>query len=579
MADSNSSPDWLPAGWTEEVLVRKSGKKQKCYSDPANELKFYSKPEVLRHLDSIQIGRPKSEEKNKRTKQVAAVEKAPAIAGSGENKGTKRPASNSEAEGLPPGWIKEMRIKKKGRKTRKDPYYTDPINGYVFRSLKDADRFIKTGDPGRLAKKSKDQGRINVELEDSDLSSHAVGEGTALAESGTKGQVTGNQKKVLVDVVKDEKIPDSTSAEDREHLSEHPSGQCREDAAVSTVNLPGPKGGEGAAMSEINLSEAKCLEESKVKSESTSHMFVSTSTSPEKVPLENGVERHRKVQLGTKKRKNTKELKLPLRASKRLAGIEVNSVAELETNNQARPVPAKQSSESQLELKSTSTESNSNSATPQECSAKVDTENRTNEKQDLQLPVVSTQASLPVSQEHDIQFETDNNRADVKPESPLNLSLTDLWTDPCIEFAIKTLTGAIPIGDENIAYENPGSPLDLPLGELWTDPCIEFAVKTLTGAIPVGDDLCIQDYFQQQVSSSETQGDSGLRPPSVDLDNLCRTDGLSSQHVAHAEKPPYKQPNQIALTVAHSGSVNSDRDGIHQHLKGAMGTARDLESK
>ncbi|KAK3006290.1 hypothetical protein RJ639_017784 [Escallonia herrerae] len=579
MADANSSPDWLPADWTEEVLVRKSGKKQKCYSDPANELKFYSKPEVLRHLNSIQISHPKSEEKNKQTKQVAAVEKAPATAGSGENMGTKRPASNGEAEGLPPGWIKEMRIRKKGRKTRKDPYYTDPINGYVFRSLKDADRFIKTGDPGRLAKKSKDQGRVNVELEDNDLSSHAVAEGMALAESGTKGQVTGNQKKVLVDVVKDEKIPDSTSAEDCERLSEHPSEQCREDAAVSTVNLPGPKGGEGAAMSEINLSEAKCLEESEVMGESTLHMFVSTPRSPEKVPLENGVERP-KVQLGTKKRKNRKELKLPLRSSKRLAGIEVNSVAELETSNQARPVPAKQSSQSQLELKSTSTASISNSATPQECSAKVDTENRTNEKHDLQLPVVSTQASLPVSQEHDIQFETDNNRADVKPESPLNLSLTDLWTDPCIEFAIKTLTGAIPIGDEKLAYENPGSPLDLPLGELWTDPCIEFAVKTLTGAIPVGDDLCIQDYFQQQVSSSETQGDSGLRPPSVGLDNLCRTDGLSSQqHVASAEKPLYKQPSQIALTVAHSGSVNGNRDGIHQHLKEAMGTARDLEYK
>ncbi|KMT12119.1 hypothetical protein BVRB_5g100710 isoform A [Beta vulgaris subsp. vulgaris] len=54
---------------------------------------------------------------------------------------------------------------------------------------------------------------------------------------------------------------------------------------------------------------------------------------------------------------------------------------------------------------------------------------------------------------------------------------------------------------------------------LWSDPCLEFAFKTLTGAIPFDDNLAIQDYIQHQLRTSEERNDdqyclSDMRAPS-----------------------------------------------------------------
>jgi len=44
--------------------------------------------------------------------------------------------------------------------------YTDPVSGYVFRSMKDACRYIESGVVGRLAFKRNDRENHDVELED-----------------------------------------------------------------------------------------------------------------------------------------------------------------------------------------------------------------------------------------------------------------------------------------------------------------------------------------------------------------------------------------------------------------------------
>ncbi|EOA12486.1 hypothetical protein CARUB_v10026033mg [Capsella rubella] len=95
--------------------------------------------------------------------------------------------------------------------------------------------------------------------------------------------------------------------------------------------------------------------------------------------------------------------------------------------------------------------------------------------------------------------------------SAYNSTIADLWKDPCIAFAIETLTGEslrlpntiaissdhinnhtkqegvsfIPEtpGNVNTCSENPGAS---PSADIWKDPCIDFAIKTLTGAIPIG---------------------------------------------------------------------------------------------
>lgn len=97
--------------------------------------------------------------------------------------------------------------------------------------------------------------------------------------------------------------------------------------------------------------------------------------------------------------------------------------------------------------------------------------------------------------------------------SAYNSTLADIWKDPCIAFAIKTLTGeslrlpntaaisSDPInnhakqkgfsfipeapGNVNICSEKSGFPSALG-ADIWKDPCIDFAIKTLTGDIPIG---------------------------------------------------------------------------------------------
>lgn len=100
-------------------------------------------------------------------------------------------------------------------------------------------------------------------------------------------------------------------------------------------------------------------------------------------------------------------------------------------------------------------------------------------------------------------------------EKNLESSLDDLLMDPCIEFAIKTLTGAIPLEDVDKVREtragSVASPVQasaspsssaLPFNDIWADPCFEFAVKTLTSEIPFEDASHFQIAFHQPLSSS-----------------------------------------------------------------------------
>ncbi|GLJ41256.1 hypothetical protein SUGI_0853990 [Cryptomeria japonica] len=51
---------------------------------------------------------------------------------------------------------------------------------------------------------------------------------------------------------------------------------------------------------------------------------------------------------------------------------------------------------------------------------------------------------------------------------------------------------------------NEGSPIVSPFGDSWPDPCLEFAFKTLTGAIPIFDDnSALRDAFQNYILPQE----------------------------------------------------------------------------
>ncbi|KAK9914230.1 hypothetical protein M0R45_038020 [Rubus argutus] len=226
-----------------------------------------------------------------------------------------------------------------------------------------------------------------------------------------------------------------------------------------------------------------------------------------------GIAQHEseKIQLSRMcKSKSKKDHNLPRRASKRLAGLEVDPVPELKASTRARRVGVKQSGDSA-------------------CCVFQQPEFQP-EKQEY---------ASAVQEEHAGVVETDDKadeKAGVLPDSPL----ADFFTDPCIAFAIKTLkdhSGNIETDDSSYKKQEcndlalPGnlvkqqkhdgiletgeksgsSPVEPPFGSSWPDPCIEFAIKTLTGAIPLEYDPHIEEYFQQQLSSSQRHKDNLLQ--------------------------------------------------------------------
>ncbi|XP_012086960.1 uncharacterized protein LOC105645849 isoform X3 [Jatropha curcas] len=131
---ANERPEWLPNGWVVELKTRKSGdasgKVYKCYVDPSTGCKFYSKPAVVRYLETIKQRSytPKQKETLKSALPTSEVK-----------------FEKSTVDDLPPGWIKEIKITANANGIRKDPYYIDPIKGYVFRSKRDVERYLETG--------------------------------------------------------------------------------------------------------------------------------------------------------------------------------------------------------------------------------------------------------------------------------------------------------------------------------------------------------------------------------------------------------------------------------------------------
>lgn len=298
-----------------------------------------------------------------------------------------------------------------------------------------------------------------------------------------------------------------------------------------------------------------------------------------------------KTQQGRSKTKLKKQVSAPRRASKRLAGVVLDPTLEVKTR-------ARQSSIKQL----------SEVLDGEENSSPGNLINRASKQLDLPESSLETSCALDVSKSKELipamsntvssvdmlvvnghvgNLETKTNAGEDKsvlplgsrevesddkasgvPESLIDMPIADLWTDPCIAFAIQTLTGIpcdtptisesnsgknpviqatpearaeregcgidMPLTDPAIwkehtgkvekGHDMPESSLEMPLADIWADPCIEFAIKTLTGAIPVEYGLDNQHCFQHQPSSVPNQSVNHLTLPDVGLDKFSQTE-------------------------------------------------------
>lgn len=585
----SKSEDWLPPGWTMKERVRDNGKKDKVYNAPSNGPAFNSRSEGSRYLDA------KAKKKNL---------------------GTLKPYANAvllekgNAEGLPPGWIKEVRVRKRAGSIRRDPFYYEPVSKNVFRSLKAVNRYLKTEEPGTLAQNS--EGSSHKDSEDDCTFSTGLIKKQQLGVNKTRRQIDFSQCSDMNEIVQEEQEHNSSS---------QPSPLSKHASDLHKVPTPFPTEG-GTELRNSDIQEAEGLDQKGEKADAYKHKF------DEVLPAKQYRESE-KARPDQRKSKKKMVAGLPRRVSKRLAGLDVDPIQELKPRTRARRVAVEESSNGVAGTSEDSSPASSAQYAFQQPTQVETDSNRSNNFSDnlvtseKQVGKAETVIDLDEKQ-RSIVFPLESqippyDKADEKLEAPLDLPLGELLTDPCIAFAIKTLTGvsfyksessevlpgsisseqssadlamdifgkvetesringeqdcrsavsleehARTTENDTKADEKSGSPIEFPFGVSWQDPCIEFAIKTLTDAIPLDYDPNIQQYFQQQLSSSRAQGSDEMSFTSVGLDNLFQTDS-SCQPFCDVEKPQFQQEFQ----APHSGTDslrNSDGSFLNQSGK------------
>ncbi|KAG4941725.1 hypothetical protein JHK87_045596 [Glycine soja] len=574
-----NSDCWLPPGWTVEVRVRKNGKRDKYYFPPSSGLKFNSKVEVFRYLDNAQ-------------NKVSIQKISPNVI-----------VEKAIAEGLPPGWVKKTRITTNGDSVRRDTFYIDPVNGYTFCSIKDVDCYLESGEIGSYEFKSKDNDGTDMELKADKSPSTSVTVKPTLS-------ISMGQSSDMDMIANDQQIPRSASSE--EYMSV-PISECISNQCVVGAKL---------TSSVLSLAKSSDKKQGKVGvAQSASVSGCTNKDAEEKQLQENSETKHGTEKAQAKnpqcKNKHKKEINLPRRASKRLAGIKVDPVPELKIRNRARRVTVKQSEEEET---ITNVDKSANSLLDGLAKQKLNNEDtdktlevQRSDKEKECFSFSSLESNATV--EECVRVIENGDKVDAKLDYTLDFPLRELLTDPCIAFAIQTLTGvtfeaskdlqtfselknslhsktsasaaAIGEGDgkksndglggnefsspENLAIppehagdaktdlkaknENAGPSSEKTLDmSSWMDPCIEFAIKTLTGTIPSDSaDQNPKNCLQQQLSSSNSQH-SEMALSSVSLDNIYKTDYSCSQYF-DTQKPMFNKQSFVDPSLQHTRNI------------------------
>ncbi|XAR55051.1 hypothetical protein NMG60_11030427 [Bertholletia excelsa] len=533
------TPDGLPSGWIKEIKIQKMGSKTRkvaFYMDPASGYVFLSLKDALRFLETGDVKsctrKPQKRDELKllneepspgvgeltggetMLKQVGCqnlkTAKETTVASKQKRTGSSKQSMKKVSsmvviervapDGLPSGWIKEIRIEKKANGIRRDPYYTDPVSGYVFRSQKDVLRYLETGDFSGCAIKPKKRAELGFLNEENYLPSagntQELGQHTAKRQlfSGTENGVTSSLETAEAEVPRRRQRKrvsadtDATSTPASDILERKHSVDS--DNASNTL-LPRTRGSK--------------RKQSKVASAENGTITNSTEIIQEEKLAEGDTAKNskREMQVGSRKSNKRRELSLPSRSSKRLTGVNPDVVVNLVLSELALSDTAEKSSESETK---TSLEAVEDMA----------------EKTQQFQPVSETVSKNHVSEDKEglSEVKLSNNAEKSELDKP----------------------------DQGQNVEGPQVPYSL--GDSWSDPCLEFAFKTLTGAITVEDDIGIQG-FPTDVSGLSADPDGPGNPATVPPVVADLT--LSGQSVN-----PIAPENPVSVTLVGPGPPLSD---------------------
>ncbi|XP_073307689.1 uncharacterized protein [Primulina huaijiensis] len=500
-----TTDDDLPLGWIKEIKTSESGdkiRKDLYYTDPVSGYIFRSKKDVLRFLDTNDIRSCAIRPKRRETDDFQLIKDKIPLDNSGESalkaeasmkcksmidaaciteikKNSQHPSSAvateiASTDGLPPGWIKEIKTSQSGDKIRKDPLYTDPVSGYIFRSKKDVLRYLETNDISSCAirpkrreidgpnsvKKKTSSSPINKKLS-KQLGIKAElfvgGESNANGGGGsiTKTPATSKANTLIVATAGSDSFKGPFSCENSNKLSDMKMGpEHTKDCS---------KQGENAMADVLAICSS-----------------INDAFTEEKLPESEIENRNRGTRSEIRKSKKRRDLNLPLRASKRLAKSQPEMLSNVELSERTRWAATKRSSATSVPLpfdfdpqKEVADHANAVEETLREDDPLNNVEKPLAEGNTTLNEELSNKAENPLAEDNaDLKEQTEAKTNGKQP----NDDATSQDTQPCYEF-----------------------------GDSWTDPCLEFAYKTLTGEIPLDDTLPFPEI-------PYNQEDGGIRP-------------------------------------------------------------------
>uniref|UniRef100_A0A804ISS4 MBD domain-containing protein n=1 Tax=Musa acuminata subsp. malaccensis TaxID=214687 RepID=A0A804ISS4_MUSAM len=468
------SPDWLPSGWVLETRTQKNGayagREIKCYYNPSTGSRFYSKKQVFRHLNARKDFSPTIRE----TRSITSSNMKKPCTSTSQEKSIKESSSNNVcsyaptgygSNELPHGWIKEIRFRKYKRgKPVNETLYIDPDGEYAFRSLKDAFRYIETGDVNKCA--SKPQKRSIRELHTVERELHPAAAAKRLhwrrdasrrclfPEKGTK--VADSLHVRHFDGVA---FTGQTLDLGKEKLSEPAIGKPSDSVndKLSDAMIEAPKASQECSqlkqfflndeclsngfdeMQQANMRQVKHVPLVPLRQQNGNLLAPETNSLDEtNLTLKNEEQSEPKKSRGRHKRgftraKAIKPMKMPLRASKRLAALRGNQMSnsgaiQRSNGNKSASVLA-QSAQSDLVNKRVH-QKNVTPIIDLEQSDDLESHKHASEESNAKKQVQSGRSSSE------------------KPLAPYRSPFGDSWPDPCLEFAFKMLTSDIPVFEE-----------------------------------------------------------------------------------------------------------------------------------
>ncbi|ONI07006.1 hypothetical protein PRUPE_5G094800 [Prunus persica] len=474
VVNTTEYPEWLPKGWKVEVRTRKTGvhvgKEYKCYIDPSTECSFYSKPEVFRYLKTVK--RKSCKSRNLKTvnhkrcmikkKTVAPLQSA-----------NKVDVEKHNVEDLPSGWTKEIKVKRVANRLRRDPYYTDPVSGYVFRSKNAVMHYLETGEISRHAFKPKNKCTNELTLINDE--SHEITPSSATKRQKFKHPVTRQQHyedkgsseisglelpETESSNLQDKRVPTESGVAvaltadvvQEKHLPEDIVEECprtMEDCPPIRSSQPKPE------VADIHEGKRSLL---KVEHSATDPgKIILAGNEPVLTPAADTLNENnslkivmekgnvRTTQTGSRKSKSKEKLNLPRRSSKRLAGLEPEQVANSVSSEQALQVVRKcsKSDGSQDAVLASDADQQVGAASEVVVAHHTSTDIKSTSHEEAlnkgRMPL--DDQMVPKEQQQKLESERMDSE---KPEPEFSLLF---GSDPCLEFAFKTLTGELPIAD------------------------------------------------------------------------------------------------------------------------------------